>query len=124
MENRDIENEPLYWRGRVDAQLENIQEMLRVQITHWAELQAWRADTDRRLERGAQHFVSHDGRIDILENSLKEHRENITRHVSENHNEKYLTWPWIMDNIIIYVIRWGLILFLGYLIVNAIQVSP
>jgi len=119
-----------YWIGSVDATLANLTNMMRDFISsedkRWSEFRGWRDTVNKRLAQGAEHMSSHDAKLVKMEKDCDDLKDEIREHI-KNANikssivEKYVSWPWIRDKILVPVVVWGIILFFVYLATNQIS---
>lgn len=125
------ERDLYYWMGKVDSQLQNLQIMMEKLIDtdkgKWSEIKSWQAGVDKQLQSGIRHFAILDSKVDRNSNDIKEIECALKEHEGDNGNSgkgsngsKYVSWPWLLEKILVPVIVWGIIILLGLAAANAL----
>lgn len=96
-----------YWMGKVDATLAEVKRSIEALAAsdkrNWNEFHIWRRGVDDRLGQGTMKFDEHEKRLSEHEKRL--HRlEQIHISGEDDDNERYVSWPWIRDKIIVPVV--------------------
>lgn len=119
-----------YWIGSVNTTLtflvQSVERFIQEEAVKWKEFSKWRDTTNSRLAQGSEHLAEHDRRLDTVESNFKSliadlrtHAKNKEIHMDEK-VEKYISWPWVLDNILLPVLRLIIAAFVIYVIVNAV----
>lgn len=129
-----------YWIGSVDTTLNTLtnllQDLIKAEDSKWDEFRRWRDTVNQRLADGSKTMSEQSSQIALLVDNIErlkggvhDHVQNVNihkEHKNRNGNDnlkQYVSWTWIRDKILVPVVVWGIILFLGYLVVNSIQIQ-
>jgi hypothetical protein len=116
-----VEEKSTYWMGVVETQLTSIQDMLEtltdVQEKNWTEFRAWRNAVDARLAQGSVNFENHGRRLGEVETAIRKNPG-----LKNGDNEKFVSWPWIRDKILVPVVVWAILIVLGLALVYAVPI--
>jgi len=124
-----------FWMGEINTKVTNLTHMLTQLVdseaSKWEAFSKWRDTVNERLAAGAEKFTSVELELNDQQGQIAELREMFTRHLeivqpkpksAEDVLKQFVSWPWLLENLLVPVLRWGIILFLGYIVITAIPI--
>lgn len=101
-----------YWMGVVDTRLTTLQSLIEGLVNtnkdNWAEFHAWRKGVDERLAIGSTRFEAHEKRLTEVEEDIRILQCNQMARIEKNgeakgkddEDEKFITWSWVRDKLL------------------------
>jgi len=126
-----------FWMGEINTKVSTLTNMLASLVssesTKWEAFSKWRDNVNIRLSQGAEKMSAMDSEIHDQQDQITELRLALTTHLqalemngkprsTEEVLKQFVSWPWLLENILVPILRWALILLLTYVVISAIPI--